>query len=173
MFRKLILAAVVAVLAMGSAAAVELKIGVVDLQAVMTRSKAGQKARTDMKAFFDNKQAELKKEESALEALQKDMEKNKLTMSKAQREKKEGEFKDKLKNYRAKVNESNKALQRKEQEFQRKALLEINTIVKKLSEERGITLVLERAQGGIMAADSSFDITNEVIKQFDAKFAAK
>lgn len=173
MFKKVILAAVVTVLGMGSAAAVELKVGIVDLQAVMTRSKAGQKARNDMKSFFDKKQTELKKEESALETMQKDLEKNKLTLSKAQREKKEADFKTKLKQYRDKVNESNKALQRKEQEFQRKALLEINTIVKKLSEERGLTLILERVQGGIMAADSSFDVTNEVIKRFDDKFADK
>lgn len=148
----------------------ELKVAYVDGQAVLNDSAAGKQERSKIEKLFNRKKAELQKDEQKLESMKKKYDKDKLTMSKSQAEKWQIDFRDKVQAFQKKSQEAQREVQAKEREFSRKAGLEIQKIVDAIAKEKKINLVLEKNRSGLVFADTSMDITKEVMTRFDKKF---
>ena len=152
-------------------AAEAIKIGYVDMEAVLNLSKAGKRERQSLNAFVKERRGKIKEEEKKLESMKTDFEKNKLVMSDAQKKEKQKAFQDKLKAYQQLVGDSQKTIKRKESEYMRRAYAEIQEILKQIVEQEKFTIILERSESGLLYADKSIDLTMKVIEKFDAKFA--
>jgi len=147
------------------------KIGFVDLQAVINLSKAGKKEQAKIKEFISKRQKEISGEEKKLEEFGKKLEKDKLTMSKEQQRKKQEEFQKKIAEFRALARKSENEVKKKESIFTKKALTELRDIVAKVAEEKGFTFIVEKNEGAVLYAQEGMDLTNDVMKLFDEKFA--
>ena len=86
----------VAGLALSAPALAEIKIGYVDVRAVLAESNTGKQHRATVEKYVKDKQAALKKEEEKLGSLKQSIEKEALTLSDAQRQQKQKEFQDKV-----------------------------------------------------------------------------
>jgi len=145
-------------------AAKTVKIGYVDLQAVINLSKAGKKEQEKIKDFIKERQKKIAAEEKKLEAAGKKFEKDLLTMSKEQQDKKKLAF-------RKLARDSEKEVKQKESLFTKRALAELKSIVAAIAKEKEFTFIVEKSEGAVLYSQEGMDITDSVMKEFDKKFA--
>ena len=152
-------------------AAQAVKIGYVDLQAVINLSKAGKKEQEKIREFIKERQTKIAAEEKKLEAAGKKFEKDRLTMSKEQQDKKKKDFQKKLLAFRKLARDSEKEVKQKESLFTKRALAELKSIVSAIAKEKEFTFIVEKSEGAVLYSQEGMDITDPVMKEFDKKFA--
>lgn len=170
MRNTVITAAVLFLFSVQAPAYAEQKIGYIDLQAVMTQSKAGKATRATLKKLVDRKKSSIKKDEDKLQGMQKEFEKDKMLMSKEQLQKKQEEFRTRMQSYQQKVSESEGELNKKQAELTEAMLKDVEKIIADVAKNNNFTMLVDKARGGIVFADKSLDMTAEVIKRYDASY---
>lgn len=174
--RNTILAAslvIAGLLAPGLAAAADLKIGYVDLQRAVSEVEEGKAARAQLKREFDEKQKKLDAKEAELKRLQAEFEKQAVVLSEAAKRDKAAELERKFGEAQALLRQLQQELGSRERELMGSLFDKMGQIVKEIAEAEAFTFVLEKNQSGIMYAPSSLDVTNEVVRKYNARFAKK
>jgi len=144
------------------------KIGVVEFQRLFENSDAGKDIKAEITTQGKKMEAELKGKGAEIEEIKKRLEREALVMSKEMREEKEREF-------RIKVNDI-KTLQKKyEVELQgiQKRLMgglqsETLEIIDDIGKSEGYLLIMDKR--GVLYSPSTIDITDEVIKRYNAQY---
>jgi len=149
------------------------KIGYVDVRAVVLESKAGQQHKTEMEKFVKDKQTDLKKEEDKLKTLQQTLEKEMLTLTEAQKQDKQRGFQEKVQTFQKTAQEAERDLRQKDTDYTNKALEEIRKIITEVAKEEKIGLMLGKTEMSVLYADDGMDLTAKVIKKYDSRPAAK
>jgi len=141
-----------------------MKVGYVNIRKALWESKKGKAVKKEIEArgaaldkIFKQKQEELRKLKESLD---------KKILSEKARKEKEKEYQKKLKELDRFVKDSRDELRQMEREKTTKLLKVLEKVVKKIGKEKGYTLILE--SGFILYAPDSIDLTDEVIKAFDA-----
>jgi len=144
------------------------KIGIVDTQRFMKESKAVSEAREMLlkdiiskRALFRQKQEEVLEMEEALKKAQ-----TKKT-SAAQLKEKSDELAKEVKNLKRLKTDLEEELNRKNVELTQEILQEVRKIVEEFSKRKKYTVILEKKS--IITADEDTDITDEIIRLYDAK----
>lgn len=145
------------------------RIGYVDMQRVVTESNAGKRARAEMEGMVKQKQEQVNREGQKLKALQESFEKEKLTLTEAQKKTKQRDFEKKVQAYQQLAAEAQRDLREKDAEYTRKALTDIRAAIRELAKEEKLMLVLEKNEQPVLYAEDGPDLTDKVIKAYDAK----
>lgn len=145
----------------------ELKVGVVDLQKALNSSERGKKAKAELMAEFEKKTREIEAKKAGVEALRKELEKKASLLSPKAKKVKEEEYRAKLRDLKHSVDDAKAELTTKENELSSQILKELVKMIRKKGKSEGYALILE-ANGGVIYAAPSFDITSSVIKAYDA-----
>ncbi|HSN14068.1 MAG TPA: OmpH family outer membrane protein [Anaeromyxobacteraceae bacterium] len=164
---------VVGMLAPGVVRAAELKIGYVDLQRAVSEVEEGKAARAQLKREFDEKQKKLDAKEAELKKLQADFEKQAVVLSEQAKTEKAAELERKFGEAQALLRQLQQELGGRERELMSALFDKMGQIVKEIAAAEGFTFVLEKNQSGIMYAPASLDVTNELVRKYNARFAAK
>ncbi len=150
-----------------SAAAVA-GIATVDFQRALNEVGEGAQARSRLEAMYADRKAAIERTRKDLEGRMADLEKQKLVLSDAARRQKEEELGQMQAQFQA-------TAQRAEQEMQQAYYGAMETLVDKmkaiagtLGKERGLALVLEVNEGGVVYASPAIDLTQEVISRYNA-----
>lgn len=146
----------------------DFKIGIVDLQRVVEASDSGKKIKEEITKKGKKMEADLSDKREEIENLKKKLEREAQVMSKDQRDTKEREVDIKIYDF--------KVLEKKYKEelfkFQNEKLdgmkKEIFEVVQELGKKGGYTLVIEKL--GVLYSPETVDITEELIKQYNAKY---
>lgn len=149
------------------------KIAFVVLQRVVAESAEGKQASARVQALQQKKVAELNERQKAAQGLQEKLDKSGAVMSEAARadltkqvERANVDMQRATQDAQAEVQELQQQLQ---EEFQRR----IAPIIEAVGKERGLHYIFNGPDSGLVWADASLDITNDVVKKFDqAKPAA-
>jgi outer membrane protein len=169
----LVLGLVSGLTAPAAARAADLKIGYVDLQKAVAEVDEGKAARAQLKREFDEKQKKLDEKEAELKRLQADFEKQSMVLSESARREKAGELERKFGEAQALLGQLRQELGVRERELMNSLFDKMGQIVKEIAEAEGFTYVLEKNQSGIMYAPPSFDVTNELVRKYNARFSKK
>ncbi len=150
-----------------SGSATLVNVAVIDVQRVVTESDPGKEALGKLKQLQDQKIAEGKKLQQELDALKDQYNKQRFTLSE-----------DKLQALQKNIEDKNIQLKRFQDDAQRdledarkKALdgleQKIMPIINKAGQERHLGLIFNKFQSGLVYADESVDITDEIIQRFN------
>jgi len=146
----------------------EVKIGVINAQAIIAKTKKGINVQKKLENLQKSKQQQLEFLQNTLKQLQKDAVSPALNVE--TREKKKREFEDKQVQYKRKLqdaqNEMSSATQNELEALQK----EIMPLIQDIGKSKGYTLILDMTGSGIAYFDQAIDITNDVVKAVDAKF---
>jgi outer membrane protein len=164
---------VVGMVAPGVARAAELKIGYVDLQRAVSEVDEGKAARAQLKREFDEKQKKLDAKEAELKKLQADFEKQAVVLSEQAKTEKAADLERKFGEAQALLRQLQQELGGRERELMSALFDKMGQIVKEIATAEGFTFVLEKNQSGIMYAPASLDVTNELVRKYNARFGAK
>lgn len=166
---KRLIISIAAALMMASVAvaqAADMRIGIVDMQQIMTKSKQADKLRADLEKRFNPKKAELQKAADAFKADIEKMKRDEAVMSKADKEK----MSKKLAEQQQSLQTRQYALQKDAMAAQNEAvqsLIEnVRNIVKKIAAEDKMNMVI--AKEAAIYMDESLDITAKVLKKMDS-----
>ncbi len=168
------LVATVLVLLAGAAAAAAQdadvrRVAVIDVQQVVEGSAAGKEALARLKKLNDEKVAEGAKLVNELEALQKQLATQRATLSEERLKSLQKEVEDKqvaLERFRDDAQEFLDEARRKELQALEARIL---PIINEIGREMKLHLIFNKFQSGLVYADDSVDITDEVLKRFNVQ----
>lgn len=146
----------------------EIKVAYINVKRVLNESnrakektQAFTKKANDYKKIIDKKQEELK-------AFKESLEKKAAMLSEEARKEKEREYQQKVKELERMAQDFNGELKQMEKEMLDKLMGSLQKVVEKFGEEENYTLILEQTASSILYAPKAIDVTEQVIKAFDA-----
>lgn len=142
------------------------KIGYIDLQRALNESDAGKEAKATFNKRVEELQKVLDEKQNELKKLQDEMEKQKGLLTPEARGEKEKVYQQKLKDVQRFAKDSQEELQQKDAEMTKKILRDLRDIIKKIGNEEGYTIILERGDAFVLYAAEGVDITEKVIKAY-------
>lgn len=171
-FRILIVAAVIAIAFYCSAvfaapAAGGDKIGLVNIQKIMMESRAGKEAKASFEREIESKRSVLSAKEKSTRAIEEDLKATGAKLKADARKAKEEKLAEEIKELRRMNQDMQDELKKKDTELTSKILKEIMEITRKVSEERGYSMVMQIGPQIVYAAKAN-DITDEVLKRYDS-----
>lgn len=150
-----------------------LKVGIVDLLKALNESEAGKRAKTDLESLIKSKQTSIEEKGKNIEKLRADLEKQAAIISVEAKKAKEEELERLIRDYQRIVADSQSEVKKKEGELTGEILKDLREMINKIAQEEGFTLILEHAEGLVLYANKSLDITDKVIKRYNESKAGK
>ena len=171
----LLCAAIVGILvASGSwAADPAVKVGVVDLQAVITQSKEGLAARGKVAAEAAEKQKEISAKEAEIKQMDAELQKQGPILSDAAKKDREEEIRRKLRDLKRLTEDFNRDLAKRESELVNDLLRDVTAVVRDYGKEKGFTLIVEKGQGGVIYGSDQSDLTKEILERLNTRSSKK
>jgi len=170
-FAALVIGGLVAVCAETGWTADAFKMGVVDPQAVLEKSKAGRRALDGLKDHAASRQKLLTKDEDELKNLEKQMKEQESGMPEAKKRDLQGQFKIKIQDYQKRVQDFNQELAVKQKELVDDYMKKIQVATKAIAEKSGVALVVDKGSDAtikiVIYNKDAIDLTEQVIREFD------
>lgn len=167
--KSLIILGVAMLLAFSVEAREKVKIGVVDLQRILMESTAGKKAKKELNDFYEQKKKDLDKKQEELNKMKNELEKKFTVLDEKTKREKQIEFENKRLEFLQEAQESEKALKEKDAELTQSIIKDVQDIVDEVADAEGYTFVFEKNEGGLLYYDKVNDITDIVLKKYEAK----
>ncbi len=160
-------ALVVVAMTVATTAMAEVKVAVIDIQQVVTDSDAGKESLGKLQKLQEAKIAEGRSLQEQLDAMREQLSKQRFTLTEA----KVAELNKQIEDKGIEMRRFQDDAQRELDEARRTALgaLEerILPIIDEVGKEKGLTLIFNKFQSGLVFADEAVDITNEVVRRFN------
>jgi outer membrane protein len=159
-----------AVVAPRAARAAELKIGFVNLQQAVSEVDEGKAAREALKKEFEQKQKMLDDKQNELKRMKDDLDKQMIVMSEETKREKAMEFERKVNEMQQVYVQMQKDLSDREREMMKGIFDKMEAIIKDIAAAEGYAYVFEQQNAGLMVAPAAADMTNELVRKYNAKY---
>src|SRR5574337_1848846 len=127
-----------------SAQAAEFKMGVVDPQSVLEKSKAGKRALEGLKEYVSTRQKLLSRDEEDLRNYEKQLKEQAPKWNDAEKKEKEAQFRTKVQDFQKRAQEFNMELQKKQKELVDEYMKKISAATQTVAEKGGVALVVDK-----------------------------
>lgn len=144
------------------------KIGVVDMQEVLLKSKAGREAKAVLEKEKETKKKELDARKSEIDKMEQELSRQSLVLSEDVKRNKEQEISQKKQEFLRILQQYEAELQKKDEEFTQKILGEVEKVIYKIGKTEGYDLIIEKS--AVLYAPEVYDITDKVITEYDRTF---
>jgi len=152
-------------------AAEAFKMGVVDPQSVLEKSKAGKKALDGLKEYVSTRQKLLARDEEDLRNYEKQLKDQAAKLSENDKKEKETQFRAKIQEYQKRAQEFNQELQGKQKELVDDYMKKIAVATQAVAEKGSFSLVVDKGSEQtikiVIYNKDTIDLTDQVIKEFD------
>lgn len=165
-YRSIIGAVMVLVMAAASTARADVKLAYVDIQRALNDCRNGKSAKADFRGRLEHVQSQLQGEQSEVQRLKDELEKKGPLMQPDQRQSLEQQYTRKLRDFQDDYKNTRDSLQEKDNEITGAIVRDLATIVRQIGQRNGYTMVMEK--GNLLWAIPSVDITDDVIRDYDA-----
>ncbi len=153
------------------ASAADFKMGVVDPQAVLEKSKAGKRALDGLREYVSTRQKLLASDEEELRNIEKQLKDQEATLSEAAKKEKQEKFRNKVQDYQKRAQQFNQELQVKQKELIDEYMKKISAATQTVAEKGGYSIVVDKGSEQtvkiVIYNKDTIDLTDQVIKEFD------
>jgi len=170
--RRLLVSLVLpAVLLVGQAARADaIKIGYVDVQRAVQEVEEGKQAKAKLQGEVDAARAQVDAKQSALQKMKADYDKQASVLSDDAKHKKQEELQKAYLETQQSAQELQDSISKKEQAAMGSISKRMLEVIAEVSEREGLAFVLDKQ--ALLYAPNSADVTNEVVRRYNDKFAA-
>jgi len=144
------------------------KIGVIDVQRILTDSSAGKDAITLLKAVSDQKVAQLEGKRNEIEGLRARIDEGRLSLSEDRLAQMQKELEDQVIAFRRYQDDADRELQKQRDDAFADIERRVMPIINQVGQELGFTLIFNKFQSGLVYAQEGIDVTNAILERFDA-----
>jgi len=149
----------------------EVKIGVINAQEIMEKTKKGNQVQKKLENLQNAKRKQLQTKQQELEKLEKEL--NSPALNADTRARKTRQVQDKRIELQRMAEDAQNEMRQESQKELFALQKEIMPLIQEIGRSKGFTLILDMTSSGIAYFDQAIDITAEVIKAVDAKFPGK
>lgn len=149
------------------------KIGFINIQEIIQSSNAGKKAAEEFKKLVTKKQESIKAMENDVKKMKDDLDKQGSILTASARSDKETAYQRKLRDYQILVDDTNKELQKRDQEYSQKLIPDILKVVRGIAEKEKYTVILDISTMPMPYYDKAQEISKKVIDEFNKTQNAK
>jgi len=153
----------------GVVSAAEIKIAVVDIQKAMNECNEGKEAKKALQKEMEKIQRQFQEKQQDLQTMETSLKKQAPMLTAEAQEKKGKEFQTKVRDYQRWLDDNQKEIQQKGAGVEREISIALLKVIKKIGEEEGFTFILEKNENIVLFASKTIEITDRVIKAFDAQ----
>jgi len=151
----------------------EPKVGVVEPQKVLEKTRSGQKVKDSLADYVKTRQRLLDSEADDIKAMEEDLVKQGAVLSAAAKQEKEEALRQRIAVYQRRVQELEGEVQAKKNEMLGEFTKTLEQVVRQIAEREKISLVMEKGDNGFGALvifnHPSVDLTDRVIKELDGR----
>jgi outer membrane protein len=151
----------------GAKEATGTKVALIRMQDAIKDTKDGKKAEATLKKEIEDRQKKLQAEGEKIQKAMEDLRKQGMVMDEKSRAEKEAAIQKQVMAFEESKMRNQQEFQHRDQEISEPIIKKLRTIVAQISKEKGYTLVIDT--GSVIYADAQDDITDEVIKRYDAR----
>lgn len=148
----------------------EVKVGIVNIQKVITNIKEGKSVMKTLEKSFKSKQKELKSEEAKIKKMQASFKKQDMVLSDKAKAKKQQEVRGMIAALQQKTMKYQKDIQNQEAQLKKPILEKLKPIIDEVSKAEKVELTFEITSSPVVYAADKVDITDKVIKAYDKKY---
>ncbi|MBI2903562.1 MAG: OmpH family outer membrane protein [Candidatus Methylomirabilis oxyfera] len=149
------------------------KLGFVDIQAVISQSREGQAARNKVAAEAAEKQKEIGLKEAEIKQMDMDLQKQGPVLSDAAKKEREEDIRRKLRDLKRLTEDFNRDLSKREGELLNDLLRDVTAVIRDYGKEKGLTLIVEKGQGGVIYGSDGADLTKEILERYNNRPSKK
>lgn len=153
----------------GSVGSAETKIGCIDIQRAMNECQAGIEAKKVIAKEMEKLQKLFEDRQRELQTMKESLDKQGPMMKPEARAAKEKEFQSKFRDYQRWLEDNQKEIQQKGLEMERTIFQGLQKVIRKIGEEEGYTVLLEKNEKIVLFSSKAIDLTDRVIKTYDAQ----
>ena len=165
-----IAAALVAMICLsGQGQTADLKIVFLDSQRILTESIAGKEAYSQLEKLKNEKQKEIDKIQQTLKSLGEDISVKGPMMKEAAKIDLQTRYDNELKNYNRTIKDAQDELRRRELALVKPISDEVNKIIDDYGKQNSIDMILDKRDPGMIYTSGRLDITDTILKLYDAK----
>ena len=150
-------------------AAEPVKVGVMDQQLVMEKSKAGKRALEELKTYSATRQKIISADDQELKELEQAIQDGKL--SETAKQEKQNQFQSKLEAYQRRLADFNREIQQKQREMVSEYMKKVQDAAQVVAQREGYIAVMDKGNEGVLKIviyhQSGLDVTEQVVKEFD------
>lgn len=157
------------VLAFSLPAFAETKVGLVDMQKAIQETAEGQKAKKELETDFGKKKKDLEKKEADIKKMGEDLDKKALVLSDDVKQKKQQEMQKEMQKYQEAVAKSQMEIQKHERDLTNPIIAKLRKTIEEIGKKENFTMVLEKSEQLVLFSEKTIDLTDRVIKEYDAK----
>jgi len=167
---KLLIVAVAAVAAAAPVWAAEpLRVAVMDQQAVVEKSKAGQRALEELKAYSATRQKIINSDDHELKEMEQSLQDP--NMSEQAKQDKQVQFQAKIEAYQRRLADFNREIQQKQRETVAEYGKKVEDAARVVAQREGYVAIIDKGNEAairiIIYSQPSLDLTEQVVKEFD------
>lgn len=150
-------------------AADTLKIGIVDLQRVITESKTVDSYRKNLAMDAEAKNKLFSGRQDAAVQIEEKLKKDGSRLQAGERKSLEDQLRREMKELKRMKEDMELEMKKADREMTEKSLKGINAIVEQIYEKESYSVIFEKNAAGVVKFRNTLDITDKVIKAYDAK----
>ena len=154
---------------LGSVWAADLKIAYVDMQRVINECNAGKDAKKVITQDGEKFQRLIAEKQKELQTLKESLDKQALMLTPDARANKEKEYQNKLREFQRWGEDTQNEVNQKRMEMERNISAALIKVIQKIGADEGYTVILEKNETIVLYASKLIDITDRVIKAYDAQ----
>jgi len=155
-------------LGLASVAAAELRVAVVDMQRALNECDAGKRAKDQVKAKFEKSQDDLKRQREDLDRRKEEYERKATVLKEEERRNLEKDLEARSLEFKRKFEDFQRDLKRTDAELTSSIVEDLYGVVREYGAKNTYSLVLEASSGALLYGDNALDITDEIVKLYDA-----
>ncbi len=147
----------------------DLKVGAVDMQKAINQCNAGKEAKQALTKEVERIQRLIAEKQKELQEMKELLEKQALMLKPETRAEREKEYQTKLRDYQRWGEDVQNEINQKRMEMERNIYMGLQKVIQKVATDEGYTLILEKNENFVLFNSKSIDITDQVIKAYDAQ----
>ncbi len=144
------------------------KFAYVDLQRALNQSKAGAAAKQQISEQVQKYEGEFRQKQDEVMKMKTDLEKQAALLSETARAEREREYQRRVTELQRFQQDIQQELQQRDSEYTSRIVNEMFAVIEKIGKEQGYAMVFEKNEGAIIYGDAAYDLTDELIKAYDA-----
>ena len=152
-------------------AAEAVKVGVMDQQILMERSKAGKRALEDLKSYSLTRQKIINADDQELKDLEQAIQDPNSKLSEAAKQEKQEQFRAKLETYQRRLADFNREIQQKQREMVAEYSKKVADAAQAVAQKEGYTAIIDKGSDAMIRVvlyhQPALDVTDQVVKEFD------
>ncbi len=150
-----------------------IKLGYVDMSVAIRTTREGQSAEKQLEKEFQKKQKELEAKEGDLKTMVQNLKKQAMVISDEVRSQKEMVLQEEQLKFQKLLAESRLEMQTRERELTEPILKKLHTVIDRIAKREKYDMILQKADITILWSKPKFDLTDQVIKEFDGMKSSK